>query len=108
MPPVPKPAPHKKHRPKNNPKPTIEDRCTYPGCCQGNAHLHEIFFGSLRQLSMRHGMQKRLCYDHHEGNLGPHQCREYDLQLKREAQAKFEAEIGDREEFRRIFGKSYL
>lgn len=53
MPPCPKPAPHKKHKPKNNPRPTIEDRCEYPGCYQGNAHAHEVFFGNgRRQLSI--------------------------------------------------------
>jgi hypothetical protein len=104
----PKPKHHKQQKAKNNPKPTAEDICTYPGCGRGYAHLHEIFYGTgKRQLSIKYKMQTRLCYEHHEGPDGPHQSREFDLQLKREAQAKFEQEHS-REEFRKLFGKSYL
>lgn len=109
MQPVPKPKPHKKRRPKNNPKPTIDRKCEYGGCGRPYAERHEVFFGTgLRQLSIKYGLHKDLCPEHHRGDLGPHQCREYDLQLKREAQAKFEAEHGDRDEFMRLFGKNYL
>lgn len=103
---IPKPK-HRHHRPKNNAKPTINDICEYPDCGQPYAHLHEIFFGrGKRQLSIKYGLQKRLCYEHHEGPLGPHLNRAYDLQLKREAQAEFERVYG-RAEFVRLFGRNY-
>jgi len=107
MPAVPKPT-HKKKRPKNNPQTTADRRCTYPRCGKPYAEQHEVFFGPHRQKSIAYGLQKDLCAEHHRGPLGPHQCREYDLQLKREAQARFEAEMGTREDFMRIFGKNYL
>jgi hypothetical protein len=52
-------------------------------------------------------MQKDLCFEHHRGPDGPHQNKEYDLQLKREAQAKFEQDHS-REDFIRLFGRNYL
>ncbi|MGI6227321.1 MAG: hypothetical protein ACOYJ1_13810 [Peptococcales bacterium] len=89
-----------------NPKPTDQDTCEV--CGRGYAHLHEVFFGSgRRQLSIKYGLQKRLCQEHHLGPLGPHHNREYDLVLKREAQRKFEQEYS-RAEFLRIFGRNYL
>jgi len=94
-------------RAKNNPKPTADDICEYPGCGRPFAESHEILFGPLRQLSIKYGLKKHLCSEHHRGPCGPHQNREYDLQLKREAQAKFELEH-NRDEFMRLFGKSYL
>lgn len=104
---LPKPK-KKRKRAKNNPKPTANDICQYPGCGRPFAQLHEVFFGSgRRQLSIKYGLQVRLCAEHHLGVLGPHQNREYDLQLKREAQAKFER-IHSRVEFVRIFGRNYL
>ena len=93
---------------KNNPKPTIDDACTYPGCNRRYSHLHEVFGGNgRRQISIRHGLQVRLCQEHHQGPLGPHLNREYDLELKRKAQAKFEGLHG-REKFMRLFGRNYL
>ena len=104
---IPKPK-HKKRAPKNTPKPPIDDICEYPGCSRGYGHLHEVFFGSgKRQLSIKYGLQIRLCYEHHQGPSGPHHNREYDLELKQEAQAKFEKEHG-RAEFMRLFGRNYL
>lgn len=104
---IPKPK-HKRKRIESNPKPTIEDICEYPDCKQPYAHNHEVFFGNgRRQLSIKYHLQKRLCAEHHEGQFGPHNNREYDLQLKREAQANFEKDH-TREEFIRLFGRNYL
>jgi hypothetical protein len=105
---VPKPKHHKQQKAKNNPMPTAEDICAYPGCGRGYAHNHEIFFGSgKRQLSIKYKMQKRLCQEHHEGPEGPHHNKAYNDQLKKEYQAIFEAEYS-RELFEKVFGKNYL
>jgi hypothetical protein len=107
--PVPKPPKGKRKRAKNNPMPTAEDICTYPGCRRGFAHLHERFFGNgKRQLSIKYKLQARLCYEHHEGPEGPHQNKEFDLKLKQEGQQEFERLYGTREDFVKIFGKNYL
>lgn len=106
--PVPKPKHRKQQKAKNNPMPTAEDICTYPGCGNGFAHLHEIYYGAKnRQNSIKYGMQKRLCLEHHEGPLGPHHNKAYDNQLKQEYQRRFEQEYS-RELFVEVFGKNYL
>ena len=102
--PVPKPK-HKRKKAKNNPLPTAEDYCEV--CGKPYAHNHEIFFGKNRQNSIKYGMQKRLCEEHHEGALSPHHDKDIDDEYKREGQTKFE-ETHSREDFIRIFGKNYL
>lgn len=61
-----------------------------------------------RRLSEKWGCWVYLCYEHHEGNTGVHHNRDLDLRLKQFAQEVFEAKLGTREDFRRIFGKSYI
>lgn len=94
-------------KPKNNPVPTIHDRCAI--CGQPYASLHEVFYGTKnRQNSIDYGMQIRLCIYHHQ--VGPeavHNNVEFDRQLKEQYQAIFE-ETHTREEFRAIFGRNYL
>jgi len=84
-----------------------ERECFICGTTQ-NLHVHHIFFGvSNRKLSDKHGMWVYLCLEHHTGNTGVHRNRLADLNLKMRAQAEFEKDH-TREEFRQIFGKSYL
>ena len=72
-------------------------------------HDHHIFFGtSNRKQSEKHGMKVWLCQEHHTGNNGVHFNKDLDMTLKRTAQVHFETHIGNREQFREIFGKSYL
>jgi hypothetical protein len=107
---VPKPKKGKHKRAKNNPMPTAEDICTYPGCRRGYAHLHEDFGGKNRQLSIDYGLQRRLCYEHHNmpGGMNPHHNKDIAEQYKKESQAKFERLYGTREDFIRLFGRNYL
>lgn len=72
-------------------------------------HEHHIFFGTAnRKKSEEYGMKVNLCLTHHEtGEHAVHKDRDTDMKLKRIAQEKFE-ETHSREEFRKIFGKSYL
>jgi hypothetical protein len=75
-----------------------------------NLHYHHIYGGANRRTSDEYGFTVYLCAKHH--NLGGngkcvHQCREMDLELKRECQMKFE-ETHTREEFRTLIGVSYL
>ena len=70
--------------------------------------IHHIYFGTAnRKQSDKYGFIVPLCYDHHRGPNGVHNNRALDLYLKRLYQKAFEQEHS-REEFRRIFGKSYL
>ena len=69
---------------------------------------HHVFFGTAnRKLSEKHGLKVWLCQEHHRGNTGVHNNRVLDLLLKEIAQRKFE-ETHHRQDFIKIFGKSYL
>lgn len=75
-----------------------------------NLHDHHVFYGtSNRKQSEKHGMKVWLCGPHHNlSNEGVHFNKEFDRELKRYAQVQFEIKQGNREEFIKIFGKSYL
>lgn len=74
-----------------------------------NLHSHHVFFGTAnRKQSEKYGMKVWLCQEHHTGSHGVHFNKDLDLRLKKFAQRIFEAKYGDRNDFRRVFGKSYL
>jgi hypothetical protein len=88
----------------------IQDDLTQCYVCRTtqNIHIHHIFFAANRKKSEKHHCIAALCYYHHNGsNRGVHFNKKLDLELKQLAQAKFE-ETHTREEFRAIFGKSWL
>lgn len=61
-----------------------------------------------RKVADKMGFWVWLCMDCHTGSDGVHQNRAKDLQLIKTAQAYFEEHIGARDEFRKLFGKSWL
>lgn len=74
-----------------------------------NLHDHHIIYGtSNRKQSEKYGLKVWLCQEHHTGSHGVHFNRDLDMHLKKLAQMHFEAHIGARNEFIRVFGKSYL
>lgn len=76
-----------------------------------NLHSHHIFYGTAnRQQSEKYGLKVWLCAEHHVGGYGVHGAKGAMLNsfLREMAQKRFEEEYGSREEFIRIFGKSYL
>lgn len=74
-----------------------------------NLHDHHIIYGtSNRKQSEKYGLKVWLCQEHHTGNTGVHFDRDLDLHLKKLAQEHFEAHIGARNEFIRVFGRNYL
>ena len=69
---------------------------------------HHCMYGSAnRKQSEKYGLKVWLCHEHHRGNSGVHFNKELDLKIKKIAQSTFEREH-TREEFRAIFGKSWL
>ena len=82
------------------------DHCIICGNKKDN--LHEVIYGKNRLNSMKYGLVIPLCFDHHVGNKGIHYNRELDLFYKKKCQEYFEDNIGDRIDFIRIFGRSYL
>jgi hypothetical protein len=95
----------KKHKAKNNPRPTENSICEV--CGKPYAETHEMFFGAHRQLSIKHGLQVLLCAEHHRGPAGPHQNTARNLELKQQGQKWFERLHGH-DEFMRIFGRNFL
>ena len=68
---------------------------------------HHIFGGRNRQMSESMDYVVYLCRRHHQEvhnfpNIG------LDLALKQTMQTSFEREVGTREQFIKLFGKSYL
>ena len=69
---------------------------------------HHVFGGSSRKKSEKYGMTVDLCHwCHNEPPDGVHHNSGVNHRLKAGFQGKFE-ETHSREEFRRIFGKSYI
>lgn len=84
-----------------------EKRCYKTGGIY-DLHKHHIFGGACRNLSEKYGLFVYLRSDwHNMSNYGVHFNREFDLQLKREAQRIFE-KTHSRVDFMRIFGRNYL
>lgn len=74
------------------------------------AHRHEVFFGANRQKSIEYGLVVFLTPAmHNMSDKGVHFNREFDLKLKRIGQAAAMERYGwTVDEFRKIFGKSFL
>lgn len=75
-----------------------------------NIHVHHVFYGTAnRKNSDSLGLTVNLCYDHHNGSKeGVHFDKNLDSHLKKFAQEYYEKNIGSRDDFRKVFGKSYL
>lgn len=71
---------------------------------------HHIFYGvSNRPLSEKYGCTVYLCAHHHNmSNEGVHFNHDLDLLLKMTTQREWEKRYGNREDFIKTFGRSYL
>lgn len=88
-----------------------EDLNTCYVCGKSPTQIHHVFFGwtGNRLNSEKYGYVVGLCFEHHTGSSkGVHFNKVLEHQLKRLCQEDFEKNIGTRDEFRKIFGKSYL
>ncbi len=72
-------------------------------------HEHNIFEGNAnRRISEQMGAKIWLCADHHNmSDYGIHFNKDVDLEVKKEAQKRFE-ETHSREEFVSLIGRNYL
>ena len=77
---------------------------------QFNLHKHHIFYGySNRVNSENEGCWVYLCARHHDfSDDAVHMNICFDITLKKYCQHVWEEKKGSRDEFRKIFGKSYL
>lgn len=74
-------------------------------------HRHHIFYGPYRSKSEKYEFVVPLAYYLHEfekGSVHDNPNTGLDLELKQMAQTYYEEHIGNREEFRADFGKSWL
>lgn len=73
----------------------------------GGLELHHCIHGTAnRKPADRYGLTVYLCREHHRELHDRN--NELDRKFQRLAQEAFEEKIGDRNDFLRIFGKSYL
>lgn len=79
-------------------------------CKSPYVHKHHVFYGTAnRKLSDKDGMVIWLCPMHHNmSNLGIHFDHDLDLEVKQIAQKRWEEIYGERKDFIRRYGKSYL
>lgn len=75
-----------------------------------NLHKHHIFYGtSNRKLSEKYGCWCYLCaYHHNMSDAGVHFNKDLDRTLKQECQIKWEKINGSRNDFIKVFGKSFI
>lgn len=75
----------------------------------GPVQIHHCIHGTANRKNSEHyGLKVPLCADCHTGPNGVHLNRKKDLNLIIIAQLKFEEVYGGREEFRKVFRRSYL
>lgn len=87
--------------------------CAIPYGFYDGLEEHHIFFGyssKNRDRSEELGLKVWLCGEtcHRNGKKAVHRNRETDLLLKRIAQEAYEERYGNRADFIREFGRSYL
>lgn len=78
-------------------------------CGSPNVERHHVFFGTAnRKISEKHKYVIPLCRMHHTGGNGIHRNRGMDLRWKELAQQHYEKHMGNRQDFIKEFGKSWL
>ena len=78
-------------------------------CGSPNVEMHHVIYGTAnRRISDEYGYVIPLCREHHTGKYGIHHDKILDLRWKQEAQRDFERRHGTREDFIKVFGRSFL
>lgn len=78
-------------------------------CGSPDVVCHHIFHGTAnRAISDDEGCWVYLCPPHHTGREGVHFRKELDLRVKQACQEAWEEQKGTRDDFIRIFGRSWL
>jgi len=122
--PIPKPEVRKKtknvyrnRKPKKKrvptPTPVGKKVCVKDGCKKkNNLSIHHVYHGSdKRDNSSLNMCVEWCCWSHHQSSIGIHGTHsdgKLDKALKKKLQRRLESEGMSREEFRVLFGTSYL
>ena len=87
----------------------VEDMTKCVLCGNPNVEIHHAIHGTAnRKIADKYGLTIPLCHEHPLGVLGPHLNRTVDLAYIKSAKQAIESQVGTREEFRKLFGKSWL
>lgn len=87
----------------------VEDMTVCVVCGRPREHVHHVIYGTAnRKISDAYKYIIPLCIEHHTGRTGIHNDRAMNVYWKRKAQEHFEANHGTREDFIKVFGKSWL
>lgn len=75
----------------------------------GSTEEHHIFGGPNRTLSEQYGLKVYLCLECHQfGKHAVHKDQAVMNELHKQGQEAFENQLGSRQQFMQIFGRSYL
>ena len=77
-------------------------------CKRPRQQIHHCFGKYNRAKSDFYHYLVPLCEEHHTGSHGVHSNHQMDVHFKQMAQRHFEKTHGTREDFIRVFGKSWL
>lgn len=77
-------------------------------CKRPRQQIHHVLGGRNRAKSDFYHYLVPLCEEHHTGSHGVHSSHQMDVHFKQMAQRHFEKTHGTREDFIRVFGKSWL
>ena len=77
-------------------------------CKRERQQVHHVFGSYNRKHSDKYAYVLPLCEEHHTGKNGVHSNRQMDIHFKQMAQRHFEKNHGSRQDFMKVFGKSYL
>lgn len=76
-------------------------------CGRQPVQIHHVYYGKNRKQADVNGLIIPLCLDHHTGAHGVHNDQRLDLKYKQIGQQAYEVNHS-RDDFRRLFGRSYL
>ena len=77
-------------------------------CKRERQQIHHVLGSFNRKHSDEYKYILPLCEEHHTGTNGVHRNHQMDVQFKQMAQRHFEQHHGTREDFIKVFGKSWL
>ena len=83
------------------------ERCLV--CGSPYVQWHHVYPSDRRKISEREGCIAPLCREHHQGSMGVHSDRKFDLWLKADCQRRWmKREHATVDDFRSVFYASYI
>lgn len=86
----------------------VEDMDVCIVCKRPRQQVHHVFGSYNRNKSTFYKYVLPLCEEHHTGMNGVHSNKQMNIHFKQMAQRHFEKTHGNREDFIKVFGKSWI